>query len=210
MDTASRPNVRNVEGKSRHRGAAGLYPAALAAIALSLPVLAQPSGVAHAQAATAEYAVKAAFLYKFAPFMTWPPTAFDAPTSPLAICVVGRDPFGPVLDQAVNGQKFDQHPIQVRRLKAIERRSGCHIVYLGGSAAQSVPDALTVLKGEPVVTVTDADSGEVPGVMQFVMANNHVRFDVDDQAAAQNGIVISSNLLKIAHSVRPRSQERRP
>jgi len=47
-----------------------------------------------------ETAVKATYLYKFAPFVTWPQRP-----GPFVICVVGRDPFGPVLDQAVAGQR---------------------------------------------------------------------------------------------------------
>jgi hypothetical protein len=34
---------------------------------------------------------------------------------------------------------------------------------------------------------------------------NHVRFDIDDRAASADGLVISSKLLSLATSVKPRS-----
>ncbi len=166
-------------------------------------------GSVRAQTAAPEYAVKATFLYKFAPFVTWPLADLDGAASPLLVCVVGEDPFGAFLDQAVAGQKVDQHPITIRRMKAADRTSGCHILYLGGSPTQSVAQGLAALRGAHVLTVTDAANGGERGVVHFVVEANRVRFHVDDQAAAQNGLAISSKLLSLALSVRPRAPERR-
>lgn len=180
-----------------------LVRAGLGALAAALLALPAP---ARAQEGVPEYAVKATFLYKFAPFVTWPPADFESPSSPLVICVAGEDPFGPVLDQALNGQKVDQHPIQARRLKAADRPAGCHILYLG-AGANAVQSAA---RGAHVLTVTDSAVGSQRGVVHFVVANNRIRFHVDDQAAAQNSLSISSKLLSLALSVRPRAPERRP
>ena len=72
--------------------------------------------VARAQESQLELAVKATYLYKFAPFVEWPASAFDSPTAPLVLCVVGDDPFGDLLDRAVSGQHAGKHPIALRRL----------------------------------------------------------------------------------------------
>jgi hypothetical protein len=51
--------------------------------------------------------------------------------------------------------------------------------------------------------VTDAlPSGT--GMINFVIKDNRVRFTVDDEAAAQNGLAISSKLLGVALAVKPR------
>ena len=50
--------------------------------------LAQPA----AADASLEYAVKAAYLTKFIPFITWPDGALPSPTAPVTICVAGDDP----------------------------------------------------------------------------------------------------------------------
>jgi hypothetical protein len=61
------------------------------------------------------------------------------------------------------------------------------------------------MKGKPVVTVTDSGL-KTHGVISFLIESNHVRFDIDDAAAAQSGLVISSKLLGLAHAVRQRGQ----
>jgi hypothetical protein len=42
---------------------------------------------------TVEYPVKLAFLYNFAKYVEWPANSYSYPGAPLAICIVGLDPF---------------------------------------------------------------------------------------------------------------------
>ena len=173
-----------------------------AVIALALVVGASPSPAA-AQTAALEYRVKAAFLYKFVPFIDWPAAAFQTPTSPVVLCVAGRDPFGAMLDQTVAGQSVDARPIVVRRLTKAEPTAGCHILYIGGSQAQSAADAIASVRGAPVLTVTDqAADGPARGAIHFVVRDNRVRFHIDTASAAQNGLKMSSKLLSLALSAR--------
>jgi hypothetical protein len=164
---------------------------------------------AHAGAALAqfqEYQVKAAYLYKFAPFIDWPANAFASPTSPLVLCVAGEDPFGPVLDRAVAGQKLGARTLEVRRLGRADKAAGCHILYLSGSKAQTIGDGLASLRGAPVLTVTDeARNADERGMIHFVVRGRNVRFQIDEGAAQRNGLNISSKLLSLAVSVKARS-----
>ncbi len=148
-------------------------------------------------------AVKASYLSKFAPFVVWP----AGPTGPgtFAICVVGKDPFGGVLDRAVGGQTIVGRPAAVLRLATIQANSPCQIAFLGGSPAQGIKDALRALHGAPVLTVTD---GGVPrGIIDLAIVDGRVRFRVDNQAAADSGLTISSKLLSLALSVSPGRNE---
>ena len=153
---------------------------------------------AHAQAL--ETAVKATYLYKFAPFVDWPPKAFDGPASPLVVCVQGDDPFGPLLDQAVSGQKIGAHPVQARRVEVVDAASGCHIVFVAGSKRQPQADALKALHGSGALTVTDGGGGAI----RFVILNDRVRFDIDAAEAGADGLTLSSKLLSLARNVRAR------
>ncbi len=149
--------------------------------------------------ASLEYAVKAAYLYKFAPFVEWPTTAFATADSPINICVSGKDPFGLILDQEVVGQRVSGRAVVVRHITAIAANSGCNVVYLGGSAEQSVPQSLEMLRGQPVLTVSDAAVGPAErGIVNFVIDDNKVRFEIDERAAEQNHLSISSKLLSLA------------
>lgn len=150
-----------------------------------------------------EYAVKGAYLYKFLPFVTWPASAFAAPNSPIAICIVGHDPFGGALDKAVAEQRIDAHPMTVQRIAIGGDLSSCQVVFLGIDDPRIEADTAHALDGKPVLTVTDSKAAQ-PGVIGFVVEQNHVRFDIDDAAAARDGLVISSKLLGLARTVKPR------
>ena len=169
---------------------------------LVLAVVAALAGPAHA-APSLEYAVKAAYLTKFIPFITWPARSFESPSSPVTVCLVGDDPFGGVLDAAARSARVGERPINVRHLALPD--SGCQIVFLSASDPELADEALEALKGKPVVTVTD--SGMRPhGIISFVIDANHVRFDIDDAEAGREGISISSKLLDLAHAVRARGK----
>jgi hypothetical protein len=171
---------------------------------LALAALLRP-GAAPAQDNALEYAVKATYLYKFAPFVHWPESA-PASVTGFEICIVGHDPFGPVLDEAVRGEQVRGRPIVVRRLSEISEAHACQVVFAGGSAAQSIPDILRAVTGKPVLTVTDAAvSRDEKGIVHFVIHDDRVRFEIDDRAAAENGLMISSKVLSLALSVTPRT-----
>lgn len=175
---------------------------ALALVALGVALL---PGRASAAEESVEYAVKAAFLYKFGSFVEWPATAFASPASPFQLCVVGEDPFGAALDKAVSGQQIARRPVEVRRLKTVKPDSGCHIVYLAASETQRLAQITEALRGSSVLTVSDGRSpGAATGIINFVIKDDRVRFDIDDEAAAQNRLAISSKLLGVALSVKPR------
>lgn len=149
-----------------------------------------------------ETAVKAAYLYKLVPFVEWPAAGADGSSRPFAICVVGADPFGVVVDRVMAGQRVGARPIVVRRLPAADRNIACEIAYLSGSRGQTVREALRLLRGSPVLTVTD--SSAAPGIVDFAIDRGHVQFRVDDETAAESGLIISSKLLKLAISVKLR------
>lgn len=170
---------------------------ALRALILSLASLTPSTGIAQ----PTEVLVKAAFLVKFGAYVTWP-----VADGPIIICAVGRDMLGTALEQAARDQTIDGRTVVVRRMDSVERDSGCTIAYLGGSASQPVAASLATLRATPVLTVTDSRLSNVRGMIHFQLVQNRVRFDIDDQAAAQSGIEISSKLLALAVSVRARAR----
>ena len=158
---------------------------------------------ARAQGGGLELAVKATYLYKLAPFVSWPPQAFAGPNAPLTICIQGSDPFGPMLERATSGQAVGGHPLAVRRLSRVEAESGCQIAYLAGGPAQSQAQALQALRGQPVLTVTDEARSAAPkGVVHLLLAGGKVRFLIDVGQAEADGVAISSKLLALAMAVK--------
>jgi hypothetical protein len=153
-----------------------------------------------------EYAVKAAYLPKFIPFITWPESVFGAPSAPFTICVLGQDRFEGRLDKAAADTRSGEHAVQVRHLDGPDPAANCQLVFLSaGSDPGLVQGMLETMRGQPVVTVTDSGL-KAHGVISFLIQDNHVRFDIDDALAAQGGLSISSKLLGLAHAVRTRGQ----
>lgn len=172
------------------------------AIMVAGAAVARPNG---AQAASLETAIEATYLYKFAPFIEWPGGLAPA-SDDFLICVVGDDPFDGNLDRAVAGEHVGTRPIVLRRLGDATPQTVCDIMYVGGSPRQNVASALAAIAGLPVLTVTDRSrNGGPAGIINFVVQNDRVRFEIDEAAATRNGLRISSKLLSLAVSVRRRS-----
>lgn len=182
----------------------GYRQANIARVSLALAGITLALGTAYAQ--IEEYAVKAAYLYKFGLFVEWPNSAFATPTSPVNLCIAGEDPFGQTLDRLVADEKIKGRSIVVRRLKTVARNPACHILYAGGSAEQDPAEMLDTVRGSPVLTVTDSSPVLAQNaIINFVIADNRVRFNIDDAAAAQNGLTISSKLSSLALNVKLRA-----
>jgi len=167
--------------------------AALAAVAAA-PAPAQP---------TAE-AVKAGFLPRFARYVVWPPAAQPPARSAFQLCVIGRDPFGRLLDRAAAGEAIDGHPVLVRRMTSADLADGCHLAYVQGAAAPDTARLLLALRRHPVLTVTNGRAGSQRGMVHFTIIGGRVRFFIDEAQAAERGLKISSRLLALAAGVRQR------
>lgn len=152
-----------------------------------------------------EYAVKAAYLTKFIPFISWPDAAFAGAGAPLTICVLGADVFGGNLEKAAASSRLAERAIAVRYLAGPDPTASCQILFIGAGDRTLIDGTLDAMRGRPVVTVTDSPVRS-RGVIAFVVVNNNVRFDIDDALASQGGLVISSKLLGLARTVRQRGQ----
>lgn len=164
-----------------------------------------PGAQAQSQAQSLEYPIKAAFLFKFGEFVQWPADAFAVSSGVLNICIVGDSAFAGIVAAAVQNESVAGRRVAAQALASIAATDPCHIAYLAGSAKQSVAEALKAVAGRPVLTVTDEGRAPAPGIIHFVIRNNRVRFAIDDNAAAFNGVTLSSALLNIAVSVQRRN-----
>ena len=123
----------------------------------------------------------------------------------MTICVLGPDPFAGKLEQTAGELKSGDRAIVVRYLPAPDAAASCQVIFMGKGDETIAEGALDAVKGKPVVTVTDSGL-KAHGMISFVVAANHVRFDIDEAAAAQGGVAISSKLLSLARAVKPRGQ----
>ena len=172
--------------------------------ALGLVAAAMLLAAAPAFAQASEQAVKAAFIPKFSRYVDFPAAAQPAAGQPYYLCVIGRDPFGAMIDQAAASEVVDGHPVAVRRFANTDAAAvaGCHIAFVVGATDQATAAMIEALRRQPTLTVTDARSGRARGMIHFAVIDGRVRFSIDQAAATQRGIVISSRLLALAVDVK--------
>jgi hypothetical protein len=151
-----------------------------------------------------EYQVKAAFLYNFAKYVQWPPDAPAAGTRTFAITIVGQDPFGPSLEETLQGKTIGGQKIVIRRAATAAEMEASHIVFISGSEKGQMPDILRRLEGAATLTVAETDHfAERGGIIRFRMDGDRVRLDINPTAAERARLKISSELLKLARIVGP-------
>jgi YfiR/HmsC-like len=146
-----------------------------------------------------EYQVKAAFLFNFAKFVEWPAQTFKSPTDPIAICVLGTNPFGHSLEDAVDGKSVEGRKFSVRQFNDPEQTAGCQILFV--ASRQKRPLSEAALLG--VLTIGESRGFAADGgVIEFRIDHGKVRFEINLIAAEQRKIRISSKLLSLALIVR--------
>jgi hypothetical protein len=159
---------------------------------------------AQADAAATESRVKAAFLYKFAGYVEWPESVFVRADTPISIAVAGDESLAAELEQAVAGRTVNDRHMTVRRLKAGESLAGVHILFIGRTESGRLGQLLQSARSQSVLTVTESDGALAQGsVINFVVADRRVRFEISLQSAERSKLKLSSRLLAVATLVRP-------
>lgn len=176
--------------------------AAALALRLALAGLLLCSSTVRGAETVPEREVKAAMLYNFTKFVEWPSGALGEPGAPVTICVAGRDPFGPALEQAVADRTAYGRPIRIAKAGRVEELKGCHIVYIGVSERKRLAESLEMIAQPGVLTVSDIEEfTHQGGIVGFVLRDSKVRFEVNLDAAEKARLKISARLLKLATGI---------
>ena len=156
----------------------------------------------HAADAPTENQVQAVFLFNFSRFVEWPAQAFAAPNDPFVIGIVGSDPFGARLDEAVHNEQINGHPLTVRRYRSVSDVDNCQILFIDRSEIGHLGQILAALDHRSTLTVSQADGAAQRGVMiQFATENSRIRLRINVESARAVGLTISSKLLRPAEIV---------
>jgi hypothetical protein len=154
------------------------------------------------QSQSEEYQVKAAFLYNFAKFVEWPAEALDNGHTPMSLCVVGEDPFGDILEQTVQDKTVNGRPLAIKRLKAGPELRACHILFISSSEKKRLGQIIEAIRGASVLTVSETEGFIHQGpIINFIIEENKVRFEINLTSAERARLKISSKLLTLAKSL---------
>lgn len=156
--------------------------------------------VAQAQNAT-EYQVKAAYLYNFAKSVEWPEQSL-ASGAPLAIGVVGGDDeFVDTVRKTVSGRAAGTHAITVKHADSVSELDLCQLIFFRSSAGHKrVQAAISALASAKLLLVGEDDGFlREGGMINLVLKNGTVRFEVDRAALDRAGLRLSPALLALAN-----------
>lgn len=154
---------------------------------------------------SAEYQVKAAFVCKFGNYVEWPAQALGAAGEPFRIGVLSSSAVAEEFRRTVAAAFVAGRPVEVKRLARGDNLEGLHVVFVSRAMSAHAGDVLAAVQGRPVLTVTELDPGGTTGMINFVVVDDKVRFDILLQPATQSGLKISVRLLGVARRVEGRS-----
>lgn len=150
-----------------------------------------------------EYQLKAAFLYNLAKFVEWPPEVYGSPMDPLVICILGENPFGEALEQAVHGKTVEGRRVAVRPVAEARQVKGCQILFVSSSERKRVRPILADIQTSGILTVGDTDGFPAEGgVVDLKLEGGRIRIEVNVEAALRERLRISSRLLSLAQIVK--------
>lgn len=149
-----------------------------------------------------EYRVKAAFIFNFTQFVEWPSHSFKTPDSPAIIGIIGKDPFGSYLHEAISGESMGSHPLLIRHFENVDEINDCHILFFNINDKTKLKEAIAKIKGKNILTISDAnDFAKTGGMIHFYTKDDKINIRINLEAVKSENLVISSKLLKLADIV---------
>lgn len=189
----------------------GVFDRAAALVALVISLLIAPATIDSSKAQSddnlLEYRVKAAVIYNFTKFIEWPQPGLDMNSQPsFEMCVLGDEEVPALLRNTVRGRDVRGSAVAVRELTSISEAGGCELVFVTRSLDGMLPKALAAAPAG-VLTIAEASGLEISGaVINLILDDGRVGFEIDIERAHRAGLRISSNLLKLARLVGPRGR----
>jgi ABC-type sugar transport system substrate-binding protein len=163
-------------------------------------------GRAFAQAIeVTESTVKAAFLYKFAGYIDWPDGALEAGDA-FVIGVMGNDEVYAELERILPGRRLGERALAVRRVKDLDSLKGVQLLFVGRAESARLPAFARAAQRQGVLVVSETERGlDAGSVINFVVSDNRVGFEVSLDAAERSGHRVSSRMLAVARRVVPKA-----
>lgn len=160
---------------------------------LSIALSAMP--YAQAQVQVSDRNVKAAFLVRFADFVTWPE---DSQSRLFTLCLSPSHNFGSAVATTAKGTVVRGRPMEVRHLRPAESVANCQLLYVAPADEHLLP----LTRRRPILTVGERQGFcQRGGVINLRVVDDRVRFEVSLAQAKAAGLLVDSQLLRLAVAV---------
>jgi hypothetical protein len=150
---------------------------------------------AHAQ--VDESALKAAYIFNFTEFTTWPPGSLS--DAALFVCVNKDSDLGGALAK-LDGRTVGGRAWTVIPMPTMNGQGRCNVLVLEEEqSSNAVKDVLS--SDQPILVISDSDASEHTAVIRLFTDEDHLRFDIENQQALRRHLSLSSKLLRLARNV---------
>jgi hypothetical protein len=173
-----------------------------------IAVLVSVAGTARADdAPSLEYKVKAAFIFNFLKFVEWPPPQASDATTPITIVVLGEDKFGAAFNE-ITSRKIKDRSITIKRFADFDTDEAraelpkCQLVFISANQQKYTKEIIDLLRKKPVLVVGETPGFlEVGGMVNFVMQEGKVCFELNQDTAEVSELKMASQLMRLAKRV---------
>ena len=170
------------------------------ALVAALGIAVSPEAFAQ-RAEASEPTIKAAYLFKFAAYIEWAPSAFETPADPLVIAVTDADEVVAELARIAIGRSVAGRPVVVRRVAEGESLRGVDLLFVGHETARPAA-IIRAAQQQGAIAVTETEHGlEQGAAINLVTTGEHIGFEVSLDAVGRTGHRISSRMLGVARRV---------
>ncbi len=157
------------------------------------------TGIAGAQDAAL---LRLGFLLNFARYVEWSEETLKV-GEPLRICLASGDAGMSTQLDELPKQSIQGHPLQTRKPNRPGDAGNCHLLYLPAEAPGIMAAWLNAAHQAGALTVSDGpDFVEAGGIIGLAPVGGRYRFDINLGVARQSRLRLSSQLLKLARTVK--------
>lgn len=173
----------------------GMAVAVLALIPMDYSIAAKTTALPSYQLKSA-YALRAAYLYHFFRFVTWPDNiVFN--NNQVVLCVLSSDKEDLRQLSLIDNKKTGKMTLRILHLadKKAALSNNCHMLYISEQLQRESGLDITQID-KSTLTITEGD--QPPGIINLFFSDRRLLFEIDLLKAKQQGIDISSKLMRLS------------
>ncbi|MFT5692932.1 MAG: hypothetical protein ACI92E_002268 [Oceanicoccus sp.] len=152
--------------------------------------------------------VKAAFLYYFLHFISWPNDGSGANSLPIELCTIDEGPVTKSLVLILASPKAASTKVNVGMMTDLDQVSRCQYIFVGDTNVGVDQAVIAKTQTEEILTVSDvrgfAESG---GMIELLREGNKVKVLINIETLKKRGFKVSSKLLNLSVVVAASNQQ---
>jgi YfiR/HmsC-like len=101
--------------------------------------------------------MKGELLIRLAYVVTWPTNVFQSPTQPFRVGILGTDPLGEAVEQAISQRKVSGRSFEIVRSAQPKDLTSCQIVFISKAESKNLAGLLPVLRKPGILMVGETE-----------------------------------------------------